>query len=118
MSESMAVNITVRARVYDNNEPRIVDLAIAVPVNHVIDPFALDALFESDFVDSILEHSLQNDNVADKSNTLTIEELDQICPRQRYCNNLRTEEPCSICQQNFKVPKYVRLLPCKHVLQY
>ena len=115
MSESLNVNVTVRARIYENNQPHLVQMSIAVPVNYEFDPFELDALFSGNVLDAILEHSLQNDVVTPVKKVIAITDFDNLCPRQRYCNNLRTDEPCAICHQEFKVPKFVRKMPCSHL---
>ena len=115
MSEQESVNITVRARIYENDQPRIVEMAVVVPVHHMFDPHELEALIDSDFFDAVLEDSLQNDVVAPAKTVMSIEKLNAVCPRQRYCNQLKTDTPCSVCQQEFKIPKYVRKLPCQHM---
>ena len=115
MSDDFDVNVTVRARIYENNQPHLVEMSIAVPVNHEFTALELDALFSGNVLEAMLEQSLQNDVVAPAKAVVALTDLNVLCPRQRYCNKLRTDVPCAICHQAFKIPKYVRELPCKHL---
>ena len=100
---------------YHNDVPRIVELQIAVPHGHMFEPEDLDLLMMNDGMDALLAHSLLHDEVSPAKEKLQIAELDGIAPRKRYCKQICTETPCSICQNEFRVRQYVRQLPCQHM---
>jgi len=109
------MNVTVRARVYHNNVPRVVAMEVAIPVGYTFTPEDLDLLMQDDVLDRVMAHSLAHDVVAPAKAVLSLAELDTVAPRQRYCKALRTDSPCSVCQTVFNAPKFVRKLPCDHM---
>ena len=109
------MNVTVRARIYRDNVPRIVEMEIAVPMGHTFAPEDLDMLMRDDVMEHVMAHSLAHDVVAPVKPKLTVAQLNAVAPRMRYCNKLRTDSPCSICQTAFRAPKFVRKLPCGHL---
>ena len=109
------MNVTVRARTYHNNTPRIVELEIAVPHGYLFEPEELESLMMNDGLDALLTHSLMHDTVAPAQPKMNLAQLDALAPRQRYCKQICTDAPCSICQNTFRTRQYVRNLPCNHM---
>ena len=110
------VNFVVQARVYHEEQPRIVQIELQVPPNAVFDPSELDQLLsDASSLDTVLQQSFDEDEV--QKPKLSLSQLNEIAPRQRFSKFTHHSKTCAICQQIFKAPRYVRTLPChgKHI---
>ena len=107
------MNFTVQARIYHEDNPRIVQLTIQVPEGTLFEPHELEQFLQNnDIVEHVLQNSFENDTV--ERQRIPKDALDEVAPRQRYAKKLDITEPCSICQEHMKPPQYVRTLPCGH----
>lgn len=107
------MNFTVQARIYHEEHPRVVQVTFQVPEGTLFEPADLEHLIQNrDIIEHVLQHSFDEEPA--EQPRIQKSDLNNIAPRKRYTKKLGITEPCSICQDVMKAPKYIRTLPCQH----
>lgn len=109
------MNISVSARVHQDDGPRVVHLTVNLPElpafqEHDITPEQLEAL---------LQHSMTHDITDAHRPKLDVRTLDKAAQMIRYQKSMVRGETdctsCAICLADFRPRKHVRRLPCGHL---
>ena len=113
------MDIRMRARVYDEGNPRVLHFTVRVPEPVLLDGFMPDITPEE--LEEILNASLREDAQAAEVPAMSMAQLDTIAARKRYGKRLhdtyKDNRQCSICLDEFyaRTRRYVRELPCGHL---
>ena len=110
-----AMNVSIQARVYREQGPRIVQFDLELPDLPSLEQYEITP----EQLDALLQFSLTHD--LSPANTTMVDDktLDAVAPRERYQKSMvhgpNDCTACSICLTSFKPRMYVRRLPCGHL---